>query len=255
MDESSGDDLNPFTSPPRPLAGADMSALVPYYPNSLGGWLFLGFAAFVLVSIALVIARPGLLPMSSTAFVTVVAYATLLAVTLALRSVRRGGRALGLLSLTLLTSVLVVFALGGAVWVTDDTTADGGGLARGVTVAVILACSAAAIAFVEVRRARSLRYERARQLIRDAAAAAQRWNDLLAALHQVPASELRQAQVVRPGRILPVPGWAVVDRTGVALAVASDSDRGAWIDAVAALAAQSPGPTPQRGPADARSVG
>jgi hypothetical protein len=249
------DDPNPFTSPPRPLAGADTSALVPYYPGSLGGWLALGFALFVLVSIALVIARPSLLPVSPAVFVTIVAYATILMGALGLRSLRRGGRAFGVFSFIVLTGVLVVSALAGAVWVTDDETADGDGFARGVVLAVVAVCSAAAVVFVEVRRSRSLRFQRARQRIRDAAAAAQRWNDLLAALHRAPAAELRQAEVVPPGRILPVPGWAVVDPAGATLAVASDRDRGAWIDSVAALAARSPRPAPQHGPADASSVG
>lgn len=222
--------VDPFSSLPRTLPRPDTSAIVRSHPRPVGGWLFYAYAAAALLTIGLVIATPGRLPISPAAVVGHLAYTCVLAGALALRARPGAGRFSAVVAGLMLHGIVAGFLLAAATW-TAEAPEDVRGARIVITGGTALA-SLVAATWVEVRRARVRRVVVALRRVHAAAAAARRWNMLLDSLMRTPGGAVRRAPVIAPGRLVAEQGWVVVDRAGTVQAAARDDDRAAWCDAL-----------------------
>lgn len=222
--------VDPFTSPPRTLPLPDTTEIVRLYPRPVGGWALCGYGAATLLAVALAIAFPDQLPVSSTVFVGLLAYSLVPVAALALRALPSGAL-MRVLAGTMLYGVIVAFALGGTTWAAEDGLPGDVRGTRTLVVGASVLVSLTLATAIEVRRARARRAAHALRGIYDAAAAARRWNLLLHALHRTPGSKLDDGRASTPGRRprrRPRRRWAVVDPLGTVHAAASDADLSAW---------------------------
>ena len=201
------DAVDPFTSLPRVLPPVDTRGVVRYYPRPVGGWALFGYFAALLLALSLGVPFHHLLPVSLEVFVVLLILSSVVVGALALRAIP-GGAVLGTLSAIFLYGVAALLVVAGAAWVADDGMPDG---ARGLRAAIVGGGALVTIALavlIEIRRAKVRRVEAALRRIRDAAAAAQRWNSLLRELHRWPGGRDSRCDGPPARRAMPPPGLA-----------------------------------------------
>jgi hypothetical protein len=222
--------VDPFASPPRTLPPPDTSHIARSYPRAVGAWAFYGYGAVVLVVIGLTIALPWRLPFSPTVLVALLLFSLVLIAGPALRTWSVAANVIARFASALwLYGAIACFAFVGGAWASDS---EAPAHVHGPRWALILGTLAVAVtlaAICEVRSSRRRGSVRAIKRVYDDAAAAHRWNALLAVLTAAPTAVLHRARVIAPGFRQSVPGWAVLDTTsGQVHAVATDDDRMAW---------------------------